>query len=376
MSAATAGLLAASPATIVAPNGQIQPIDLMLLNTGSSEETVAITISNDGATTRAIQGCVLLEDEGAVYARIWIGPNDTLTASSTNADVVTWRAQPSAALGFSLTTFAADGSIKTSSTSVSTGNEHILGNLEVDGTSTLTGAVAAGATLTTVGNTTIGGIARAAVLAVTGTSTLSGNVTGGGVGAFAGNVTSGAAILSAGNITGGGVGAFAGNIAGGAAITSVGNATVGGIAAAAIAAISGTSTFSGAVTAGSTASFAGVTTHGGAAIMGAALCLKPNPVAAAGTNQGNAAALVTGHNNVSGANGTTGVRLPTFTTSGSEIVSINNAADAVLNVYPTTGGTINNDNGAFTLGARAGAIVISSAADACTDVSGNLTAVP
>lgn len=151
MSAATAGLLAASPATIVAPNGQIQPIDLMLLNTGSSEETVALTISNDGATTRAIQGCVLLEDEGAVYARIWIGPNDTLTASSTNANVVTWRAQPSAALGFSLTTFAADGSIKTSNTSTSTGNEHVTGNLTVDGTSTLTGDV------TMAGAATVGG---------------------------------------------------------------------------------------------------------------------------------------------------------------------------------------------------------------------------
>ena len=62
-------------------------------------------------------------------------------------------------------------------------------------------------------------------------------------------------------------------------------------------------------------------------------------VAAAGTNQGNAAALSEGLNVVSAADGTKGVRLPTAVAGATAIVK-NTAAGALL-IYPATGAAIN-----------------------------------
>jgi hypothetical protein len=62
-------------------------------------------------------------------------------------------------------------------------------------------------------------------------------------------------------------------------------------------------------------------------------------VAAAGANQGNAAALSEGLNVVSAADGTKGVRLPTAV-AGAVVIIKNTAAGALL-IYPATGGAIN-----------------------------------
>lgn len=62
-------------------------------------------------------------------------------------------------------------------------------------------------------------------------------------------------------------------------------------------------------------------------------------VAAAGANQGNAAALAEGLNVVSAADGTKGVRLPTAV-AGAVVIVKNTAAGALL-IYPATGGAIN-----------------------------------
>lgn len=62
-------------------------------------------------------------------------------------------------------------------------------------------------------------------------------------------------------------------------------------------------------------------------------------VAAAGANQGNAAALSEGLNVVSAADGTKGVRLPTAVAGA--VVIVKNTAAAALKIYPATGGAIN-----------------------------------
>ena len=62
-------------------------------------------------------------------------------------------------------------------------------------------------------------------------------------------------------------------------------------------------------------------------------------VAAAGANQGNAAALSEGLNVVSAADGTKGVRLPTAVAGAVEIGK--NTAAAALKIYPATGAAVN-----------------------------------
>ncbi len=72
-------------------------------------------------------------------------------------------------------------------------------------------------------------------------------------------------------------------------------------------------------------------------------------VTAAGSAQGDAAALVEGFNVVTGADGTKGVILPTA--AAGMIVYTKGVTAAVLKVYPATGGTINalSANGAISL---------------------------
>lgn len=73
-------------------------------------------------------------------------------------------------------------------------------------------------------------------------------------------------------------------------------------------------------------------------------------VAAAGSNQGNAAALSEGINVVSGANNTVGVRLPTAVAG--MVVIVKNTVAATLKLYPATGGKVNAlaDNASYDVG--------------------------
>jgi hypothetical protein len=66
---------------------------------------------------------------------------------------------------------------------------------------------------------------------------------------------------------------------------------------------------------------------------------RGSPVAAAGSIQGDAAALIEGFQAVSGADGTKGVILPTAVAG--MIVIIKGTTSAVLKVYPATGAAIN-----------------------------------
>jgi len=86
-------------------------------------------------------------------------------------------------------------------------------------------------------------------------------------------------------------------------------------------------------------------------------------IAAAGTNQATAGALVGGKAvyPVTGANGTVGVKLAAADAQlGNEIKIGNRVATAVLRIYPPTGGTINgaSANAAFDTASGKGATLI------------------
>jgi len=79
-------------------------------------------------------------------------------------------------------------------------------------------------------------------------------------------------------------------------------------------------------------------------ILGSARCpvnLVDGAVAAAGSDQSDAAALHNVMNVVSGADGTVGVILPGPGVSGREVRVYNAGTASALKVYPPSGGTIN-----------------------------------
>ena len=85
-------------------------------------------------------------------------------------------------------------------------------------------------------------------------------------------------------------------------------------------------------------------------------------VAAAGANQGNAAALSEGLNVVSAADGAKGVRLPTAV-AGAVVIVKNTAAGALL-IYPATGGAINAvaANGSYSITNLTSTMLVASSA--------------
>lgn len=85
-------------------------------------------------------------------------------------------------------------------------------------------------------------------------------------------------------------------------------------------------------------------------------------VAAAGTNQGTAAALAEGLNVVSAADGTKGVRLPTAVAG--MVVVVKNTVAAALPIYPATGAAVNAvaANGAYSIGNLTSTMLVASSA--------------
>jgi hypothetical protein len=101
-------------------------------------------------------------------------------------------------------------------------------------------------------------------------------------------------------------------------------------------------TVTGAVSAASAAVTGAVTADSvtaGTVTASSSLVIKSATVAAAGTNQGTAAAVAAGFTLVSGADGTKGVVLPAA--SAGLVVIIKNSAAAALKIYPATGDAIN-----------------------------------
>lgn len=85
-------------------------------------------------------------------------------------------------------------------------------------------------------------------------------------------------------------------------------------------------------------------------------------VAAAGTNQGTAAALAEGLNVVSAADGTKGVRLPTAVAG--MVVVVKNTVAAALPIYPATGAAVNAvaANSAYSIGNLTSTMLVASSA--------------
>jgi hypothetical protein len=80
-----------------------------------------------------------------------------------------------------------------------------------------------------------------------------------------------------------------------------------------------------------------------------AIRLPVSAVAAAGSTQGDAAALAEGINVVSAADGTKGVILPTAVAG--MVIIVKNTAAGALKIYPATGGAVNAvaANGAYSI---------------------------
>ena len=85
-------------------------------------------------------------------------------------------------------------------------------------------------------------------------------------------------------------------------------------------------------------------------------------VAATGSAQGDAAALVEGLNVVSAADGTKGVKLPTAVAG--MVVIVKNTAGAALKIYPATGGTVNalSANAAYSITNLTSTLLVASSA--------------
>jgi hypothetical protein len=94
-----------------------------------------------------------------------------------------------------------------------------------------------------------------------------------------------------------------------------------------------------------------------------ALKLSVGTVAAAGANQGNAAALPSAAIiTVTAADAAKGVRLPTA--EAGQVVLLKNVDNAVLKVYPATGGKINvlADNASLDMAARTATLLFATSA--------------
>jgi hypothetical protein len=108
-------------------------------------------------------------------------------------------------------------------------------------------------------------------------------------------------------------------------------------------------TITGAVITGSTISGSTSTTATVSGTFTGAIRLSVATVAAAGSTQGDAAALAEGINVVSAADGTKGVILPTAIAG--MVIIVKNTAAGALKIYPATGGAINAvaANGAYSI---------------------------
>lgn len=94
-----------------------------------------------------------------------------------------------------------------------------------------------------------------------------------------------------------------------------------------------------------------------------AIRLPVSTVAAAGTNQGTAAALSEGINVVTGADDTKGVVLPTAV-AGMVIIVKNTVSGKTLKVYPASGAAVNAvaANGSYDLGSVLSTLLVASSA--------------
>lgn len=125
--------------------------------------------------------------------------------------------------------------------------------------------------------------------------------------------------------------------------------------------VTGAAAVTGAVTAASvtaTGAVSAASVSGTTVTASGTLVLKTATVAAAGTNQGTAAAVTAGFTLVSAADGTKGVILPTAVPGA--VVVIKNGAAAILKIYPASGAAINAvaANGSYDIASLTSTILV------------------
>ncbi len=114
----TSGQLGATAATLLAganapPSGRV---DVVLQNTGSSSETVVLTLQVAGGTARRVCRAVLEENEQLFIIGLPIQADDTLAASASNASTVDYSIFASGGGGLRIEALRGDGVSKGVST--------------------------------------------------------------------------------------------------------------------------------------------------------------------------------------------------------------------------------------------------------------------
>lgn len=108
------GQLAASAAALLA--GANAPhtgrVDVLLHNTGTTEQVVQLTFQRAGGTARRLPRIVLQESEFALIGNVPMQSDDTLLGTSTTASQVDYLVNAANGGSFRLETFSADGTGK------------------------------------------------------------------------------------------------------------------------------------------------------------------------------------------------------------------------------------------------------------------------
>lgn len=114
------GQLAASSGSIVAARATSRRLNIALYNTSASTtETVALSVTPAGGTSRQMTRIVLLPNESAMVEGVYLDPSDVLSGSSSNATTTNYSIQPSSDNApFRVSLFSSTGAAKSSTTAL------------------------------------------------------------------------------------------------------------------------------------------------------------------------------------------------------------------------------------------------------------------
>ena len=127
------GQLSTSSATVIsgADNGvPSESATVLLQNTSSSEETILLTFSRSGGTSRRLARIVLQENEQAIIRNLPMQIDDVLSGYTTTASTVDYLVFSGSGGGFSVEVYDALGTSKgvTTLRKVLLGIQHLVGD--------------------------------------------------------------------------------------------------------------------------------------------------------------------------------------------------------------------------------------------------------
>lgn len=128
------GQLAASSGTILGAATGERFVNVLLVNTsGSSSETIILTVSRGGGTARRIARGVLEANCSAYIANLALDPSDVLAGYATGATTVDYLVTRADGGEFGIRYLDANGALKSGSASIGSGNTTLAGDLVVAG---------------------------------------------------------------------------------------------------------------------------------------------------------------------------------------------------------------------------------------------------